>query len=61
MNMNMNMNMDTHAQLMHVIRDVLIEAKNGRANAESRENEHPGQDDDQRSNNKQDGKRSSSG
>ena len=62
MNKDMNMNMDTHAQLMNVIRDVLIEAKMDvqmrslvKMNIQFRMN-------DQRSNgNKEDGKRSSSG
>ena len=62
MNKDMNMNMDTHAQLMNVIRDVLIEAKMDvqmrslvKMNIQVRMN-------DQRSNgNKEDGKRNSSG
>ena len=66
MNMNMdkdvNMNMDTHAQLMNMIRDFLIEAKMDvpmrslvKMSIQVRMN-------DQKSNgNKQDGKRSSSG
>ena len=62
MDMDMYMNMDTHAQLMNVIRDVLIEAKMDvqmrslvKMNIQFRMN-------DQRSNgNKEGGKRSSSG
>ena len=46
MDMNLNMDMDTQAQLMKVTR-CFDWGENGRANPESRENEHPGQDERQ--------------